>query len=161
VARDSNTYLGGGMGLTNSFVMFAKAGLDFSAAEQREQFRWVLAHEYFREWNGLTLRVASLPKSDDDASVYWFSEGVTEFYTMRLLTRAGLQSPARSRDVLDDRLTRYGANSKRGLSAKDAAGREQFQPLPCRRLRVDRRTCHPAVRFCQSGGQELLSLLGQ
>ena len=58
---------------------------------------------------------------DDDASVYWFSEGATEFYTMRLLTRAGLQSPERSRDVLNNKLQRYAANSKRGVGA-DAAG---------------------------------------
>ena len=120
--QDPAIFLGGGTGLTNSFAMFAASSLDFSNAEQREQFRWVLAHEYFHQWNGLTLRVASQAGTDDDdASVYWFSEGVTEFYTMRLLTRAGLQSPERSRDVLNNKLQRYAANSKRGVGA-EAAG---------------------------------------
>ncbi|MEO6171706.1 MAG: hypothetical protein ABIP02_01175 [Arenimonas sp.] len=114
-------YLGGGTGLTNSFAMFVTDSLDFSNAEHREQFRWVLAHEYFHQWNGLTLRVASLPQSgDDDASTYWFSEGVTEFYTMRLLTRAGLQSSARSLDILNNKLSRYASNNKRGVSAQTA-----------------------------------------
>lgn len=114
--------LSGGTGLTNSFVMFAWSGLDFANKEHREQFRWVLAHEYFHQWNGLTLRVAPRPGSTkDDISAYWFSEGVTDFYTMRLLTRAGLQSPGLSLGVLDDRLARYAKNSKRGLSS-EAAG---------------------------------------
>lgn len=122
VRNGSPITLGGGTGLTNSFAMFVAEDLDFSNPEHREQFRWVLAHEYFHQWNGLTLRVASRPGSDeDDTSVYWFSEGVTEFYTMRLLTRAGLQSPSRSLDILNNKFMRYGTNSKRTASA-EAAG---------------------------------------
>lgn len=114
---------GGGEGLTHSFVMFSASDTDFADAEQREQFRWVLSHEYFHQWNGLSLRVASLASThEDDTSVYWFSEGVTEFYAMRLLTRAGLQSSKRSLDILDNKLQRYAANSKRGIGAV-AAGR--------------------------------------
>ena len=56
IHEDPRIFLGGGTGLTNSFAMFVASGLDFSNAEQREQFRWVLAHEYFHQWNGLTLR---------------------------------------------------------------------------------------------------------
>lgn len=118
---NSGANVGGGTGLTNSFAMFVSSDLDFSNAEHREHFRWVLAHEYFHQWNGLTVRVASRPTSDeDDTSVYWFSEGVTEFYTMRLLTRAGLQSPARSLDVLNNKLMRYARNGRRAVSAKEA-----------------------------------------
>lgn len=121
LAQNPSIFLGGGTGLTNSFAMFALAGMDFSNTEQRKQFRWVLAHEYFHQWNGLTLRVASRPLSkDDDAGIYWFSEGVTEFYSMRLLTRAGLQSPETSLGVLNNKLFSYAANKKRGISAKAA-----------------------------------------
>lgn len=113
--------VGGGTGLTDSFAMFARSDLDLSNHEHREHFRWVLAHEYFHEWNGLTLRVAPLGGTKkDDAATYWFSEGVTDFYTMRLLTRAGLQSPARSRDVLNHKLARYATNGKRDLGASEA-----------------------------------------
>lgn len=123
IHQDPAIFLGGGTGLTNSFAMFAASELDFSDAEQREQFRWVLAHEYFHQWNGLTLRVAShAGTDDDDASVYWFSEGVTEFYAMRLLARTGLQSPERSRDILNNKLQRYAANGKRGIGAEAAGG---------------------------------------
>jgi hypothetical protein len=117
---DSNINLGGGTGLNNALAVFAWSGLDFVNGEQhRAQFRWVVAHEYLHQWNGLSLRVASRQGSDeDDTSAYWFSEGVTDFYTMRLLTRAGLQSPDLSLAVLNDRLRRYAANSRRDLSAQ-------------------------------------------
>jgi hypothetical protein len=112
--------LGGGTGLTNSFAMFVDSRLDFSSSDHREPFRWVLAHEYFHQWNGLTLRVAPQRGTErDDTSVYWFSEGVTDFYTMRLLTRAGLQAPELSLAVLNNRLRRYAKNSKRDLSARE------------------------------------------
>ena len=121
--RDPKVNLGGGTGLTHSFAMFAKPDLDFGVAEEREHFRWVLSHEYFHQWNGLTLRVASLPgRNDDDyTSVYWFSEGFTEFYAMRLLTRAGLQTPDRADDVLNDKLERYARNRLRNVGV-EAAG---------------------------------------
>lgn len=111
--------VGGGMGLTNSFVMFVRSDLDLMLPEHREHFRWVFAHEYFHEWNGLTLRVAPVEGTNrDDTSAYWFSEGFTEFYAMRLLTRSGMQSPARSVDVMNHKFARYMSNSKRALSAK-------------------------------------------
>lgn len=117
--RNERINIGGGTGLTDAFAMFVASGLDFAEPEEREQFRWVLAHEYIHQWIGLTVRVANLSGSEnDDASVYWFSEGVTDFYTMRVLTRAGLQRPELSLDVLNDRLRRYSDNPKRNLSAK-------------------------------------------
>jgi predicted metalloprotease with PDZ domain len=120
--RNPKVHIGGGTGKTNAFAMFVRSDLDFGDPVQREQFRWVLAHEYFHQWNGLTLRVAPLPgNKGDDASIYWFSEGFTEFYAMRLLTRAGLQAPARSIKVLDSKLAHYDANSKRDLDAVEAA----------------------------------------
>lgn len=117
--NDPEVKLGGGTGLTNSFTMFVTHALDFANLEDREQFRWVLAHEYFHVWNGQGIRVASLRhRNADDTSVYWFSEGVTEFYAMRLLTRSGLQSSRRALDVLNDKLMRYARNSKRDLGAE-------------------------------------------
>ena len=119
--RGSNIYLGGGSGHTNAFAMFTADDIDASNAENREQFRWVIAHEYFHQWNGRQLQVASLPGTDqDDASSYWFSEGVTDFYATRLLTRAGLQTPAASLETLNRKLLQYATNSKRNLSAREA-----------------------------------------
>ena len=115
IPKDPTINLGGGTGLTNSFAMFSRSDLDANSSQHREQAQLVLAHEYFHNWNGLTLRV-------DDASAYWFSEGVTEFYTLRILVRAGLMSPERALKHLNAKLTRYAANSKRGVNAKDAGG---------------------------------------
>jgi hypothetical protein len=113
--KDPTINLGGGTGLTNSFAMFSRADLDANSWQHREQTRLVLAHEYFHNWNGLTLRV-------NDASAYWFSEGMTEFYALRMLARSGLMSPERALKHLNSKLARYAANSKRGVSAKDAGG---------------------------------------
>jgi hypothetical protein len=120
---DPSINIGGGSGLHNTFASYVWSGLDLANGDQhREQLRWLVAHEYFHQWDGLTLRVASRKgSSQDDTSIYWFTEGVTEFYTMRLLTRAGLQTPSLSLAILNDKLRRYAANSKRGLSA-NAAG---------------------------------------
>jgi len=117
--NNQKVIVGGGMGLSNSFAMFVSRRIDLSEVEHREHLRWVLAHEYFHTWNGLLIRVASKDGADtDDASNYWFSEGFTEFYAMRLLTRAGMQSPQRAVDVLNDKLRRYAKNKRRHLSAK-------------------------------------------
>jgi predicted metalloprotease with PDZ domain len=123
--RDPGINLGGGTGLHHALAVFAWSGLDLAHGEQhREQLRWVLAHEYFHKWDGLTLRVATDEATQrDDASAYWFTEGVTEFYTMRLLTRAGLQAPALSVAVLDDRLRRHAANPRRDLDLATAGER--------------------------------------
>jgi predicted metalloprotease with PDZ domain len=121
VVSDPEVNLGGGTGLTTSFAMFARSDLDSAALEHREQFRLVLAHEYFHNWNGLTLRVAQKAGAKgDDASVYWFSEGVTEFYALRTLTRLGLMSPERALKHLDSKLRHYAANRKRDSTATEA-----------------------------------------
>lgn len=122
--RNPGIHIGGGMGLTDSFAMFVRSDFPAGELEPREQFRWVLAHEYVHEWIGLTVRVAPLPESDrDDVASYWFSEGVTEFYAMRLLARAGLQSPERSLDMLNHKLARYLSNPRRNLDAATAGER--------------------------------------
>lgn len=45
-AQDRNLRIGGGTGLTNTFAMFVASDLSLADAGQREQFRWLLAHEY-------------------------------------------------------------------------------------------------------------------
>jgi predicted metalloprotease with PDZ domain len=122
---DPGINIGGGTGLDHALAVFAWSGLDLAHGEQhRAQLRWVLAHEYFHRWDGLTLRVATDKATGrDDASAYWFTEGVTEFYTMRLLTRGGLQAPSLSVAVLDDRLRRHAANPRRDLDITSAGKR--------------------------------------
>jgi predicted metalloprotease with PDZ domain len=80
----------GGTGLTNSFANFAtrNAELDY--------FKYLLAHEYFHNWNSRKLGRLK----DPETLLYWFSEGFTDYYTYLLLLRGGLIT-------LDDYIRQY------------------------------------------------------
>jgi predicted metalloprotease with PDZ domain len=70
----------GGTGLTNSFATFV------SNDAPLERLGWLIAHEYFHNWNYLSFGGLEEPEQ----LLYWFSEGFTDFYTYRLLLRGGL-----------------------------------------------------------------------
>jgi predicted metalloprotease with PDZ domain len=66
--------------------------------------RDLLAHEYTHSWNGKFRRPADLwtpnfevPMQDD---LLWVYEGLTEYYGYVLTARAGLRSPADTRDLI-------------------------------------------------------------
>ncbi|MBN8807097.1 MAG: hypothetical protein J0I47_02500 [Sphingomonas sp.] len=74
----------GGTGRSDAFATWIDQGADLS------DMAALLAHEYFHSWNGRQLgRFAD----GAAAQAYWLSEGFTDFYTRRLLLRAGLWSP--------------------------------------------------------------------
>ena len=75
-----NAYSFGGTGLTDSFALFATPNATV------DRLRGLLAHEYVHNW--IPGKLGRMPK--DERSLYWFSEGFTEFYTYRLLLRGGL-----------------------------------------------------------------------
>lgn len=72
----------GGTGRSDAFV------LQMSEDAPIASLRHLLAHEYFHTWNPRRLghERGDVPEGGDK----WFSEGFTEFYTWRLLLRAGL-----------------------------------------------------------------------
>lgn len=72
----------GGTGRSDAFV------LTMSEDAPLADLRHLLAHEYFHTWNPRRLghEQDGVPEGGDK----WFSEGFTEFYTWRLLLRAGL-----------------------------------------------------------------------
>lgn len=70
----------GGTGLKDSFALFATPDATI------DRLRALLAHEYFHNWN--PTRLGKMPEPEQ--SLYWFSEGFTEFYTYQLLYRGGL-----------------------------------------------------------------------
>lgn len=74
----------GGTGRSDAFV------LQVSEDAELPSLRHLLAHEYFHTWNPrhLGFEQPDVPEGGDK----WFSEGFTEFYTWRLLLRAGLYS---------------------------------------------------------------------
>ncbi|MDX1910058.1 MAG: hypothetical protein SFV22_01165 [Saprospiraceae bacterium] len=72
----------GGSGLTNSFMSFAtnNPGVDFNL------IRYIWVHELMHHWIGVKIQNAAEEKQ------YWFSEGFTEYFTMKNSLRYGLIS---------------------------------------------------------------------
>ena len=70
----------GGVELTRAVALYQPSGraLDFG-------LKYVLAHEAFHTWNADQMQAGDKP-------LYWFSEGFTDYYSRRLLLRAGLIS---------------------------------------------------------------------
>lgn len=70
----------GGSGLTNSFMSFAtnNPGIDY------DNIRYLYVHELMHHWIGGKIENASEERQ------YWFSEGFTEYYTLKNSLRYGL-----------------------------------------------------------------------
>lgn len=70
----------GGSGLTNSFMSFAtdNPGVEFNL------IRYVWVHELMHHWIGVHIQNA------DEERQYWFSEGFTEYFTLKNSLRYGL-----------------------------------------------------------------------
>lgn len=74
----------GGTGRSDAFA------LSISQDTPLPELRHLLAHEYFHTWNARQL--GGQADGDQEGAGKWFAEGFTEFYTWRLLLRAGLYS---------------------------------------------------------------------
>lgn len=92
-----NTSSFGGTGLTDSFALFAtpEASVD--------RIRGLLSHEYAHNW--IPGKLGQMP--DPEQSLYWFSEGFTEFYTFKLLLNGGLITPSEFASAYNDRIRDY------------------------------------------------------
>jgi predicted metalloprotease with PDZ domain len=80
-------------------------------------FASLLTHEYFHSWNGKHRRPADLlspdfekPMQDD---LLWVYEGLTEYYSSVMATRAGLRTPEEFRENLALVAATLGANQGR------------------------------------------------
>ena len=73
----------GGEGRTNSFSLYLPKNLTTLSVEHD---LYLLAHETFHAWNPLRLGAY------ENDRLYWFGEGVTDYYAFLLLLRAGLMS---------------------------------------------------------------------
>ncbi len=67
-----------------------------------------IAHEHIHSW--IPGRLGEMPPGADEATLYWFSEGFTEFYTQRTLLRTGIWSLQDFVRDLNDTLAAYAAN---------------------------------------------------
>ncbi len=109
---DPRSHSMGGTGLVDSFALFLQQGTDLgSRAPIRPQILHVLAHEMFHNWCG-----HGTPVREPEELCYWFSEGFTDFFTRRLLLRAGLTTPAEYAASLQQSLREYAQNPQRNCS---------------------------------------------
>ena len=68
----------GGTGLFNAFSIFI-GDISKENEEDWKWLAWLLSHEHFHTWNGIK-KMSALP----EGSLYWFTEGFTEYYAVKL-----------------------------------------------------------------------------
>jgi predicted metalloprotease with PDZ domain len=102
--RDASSRSIGGTGLSDAFAFFATPN-----AEEATIAR-VLAHEGQHTW--VPRRIGGL-NEEDEASQYWLSEGFTDFYTGRVMVRAGLWTPEEFAVDLNRMLRAYSGSPAR------------------------------------------------
>lgn len=101
----------GGTGLTDCFALYCNTGMDLSPGSgDTTRIEHLLAHEYFHNWNGVEFTVDA-----PEGTAYWFSEGFTEYYTRRLLRRAGLWDDAQWLADLNESVAGYDRNPMRSV----------------------------------------------
>lgn len=95
-----------GSGLYNSFALMAAPKSMLNDAAEH-----LLAHELFHYWNGRTLEAA-----DPERLVYWFTEGLTDYYALRILWESGRWDTARYAKWINRHIREYFSNPARNAS---------------------------------------------
>ncbi len=95
----------GGEGRTNSLIMEGSP----ETYDARE-FARLLAHELFHEWNPRRLNYP------DDETLYWFTEGFTEYYAVACVWRAGIWTFDQVLDHFNRQARAYFGSSARNLT---------------------------------------------
>lgn len=103
-ALDPNSRSIGGTGLSDAFAFFATPNADEATIAR------VLAHEGQHTW--VPRRIGGIDE-EDEAAQYWLSEGFTDFYTGRVMVRAGLWTPEEFAADLNRMLRAYGSSPAR------------------------------------------------
>lgn len=88
----------GGTGLGDAFAFFATANAEAPPITR------TLAHEGLHSW--IPARLGRMPR-ENEAEMYWLSEGFTDFYTGRILVREGVWTPAEFAADLNQMLRAY------------------------------------------------------
>ncbi|TWB69813.1 putative metalloprotease with PDZ domain [Nitrospirillum amazonense] len=119
----------GGTGRNHGFVQYASPDTQMPVLERN------IAHEHMHNW--IPRQVGEMPDTDGEASVYWFSEGFTDFYTGRTLLRSGLWSPEQFTDNLNEVITRLATSKARNYTNAQAA-KEAWSDQDVHQLAYDR-----------------------
>src|SRR3569832_420287 len=91
----------GGTALTNTFSLFL-GDTRFSKDEFLKHLAWLISHEHFHTWNGI-----KISSSEPEGSMYWFSEGFTEYYAVKLNHKNGIMSQNDYVDHINELLIDY------------------------------------------------------
>lgn len=153
--EDAHSHSLGGTGLTDSFALFLQRGTQLDpGAPIHAQILHVLAHEMFHNWCG-----HATPIADPEQLCYWFSEGFTEFFTRRMLLRAGLSTRAEYAASLEQSLHDYHRNPRRNCSNEEIrAGfwkERELGDMPYRRGDLVAARLDFAIRARTGGKQSL------
>lgn len=103
-----------GVGLHNSFALFIppKAELDDAVDH-------LFAHELFHYWNGRVL-----PAADPERLVFWFVEGLTDYYALRILFESGRWDARTYAKWINRHLREYHRNP--AINARNEQIQDQF-----------------------------------
>jgi predicted metalloprotease with PDZ domain len=158
-AADPGRFSVGGTALTDSFALFYQRGASLAPeSPSREPLLGVLAHELFHNWCGLAISPQGV-----EQLVYWFSEGFTEFYTGRMLRRAGLLDAEGRRRWANELMASYATSRSRDEPNAAIAGGFWSDPelglLPYRRGALAALWLDGAIRLRSGGARSLDELM--
>ncbi len=111
--RTPNNQSYGGTGRSDAFALSAAEDVPF------DRLRHLLAHEYTHTWN--PRRLGGFTHGQAEGAEKWFTEGFTEFYTWRLLLRAGLYTLEEFVADWNDALLEYATSPARAATNADIA----------------------------------------
>ncbi len=145
----------GGTGRSDAFA------LTVTRDAPLERLRHLLGHEYFHTWNPRQL--GGQRHESDDMAGKWFAEGFTEFYTWRLLLRAGLYSLEDFVTVWNEALLEYGTSPVRtepnSRIALDYWNDQDVGKLPYRRGPLLAAIWEQRLRQATAGARDLDDVL--
>ncbi|RMF72960.1 MAG: hypothetical protein D6744_16240, partial [Planctomycetota bacterium] len=98
-----------GSGLYNSFALFIAPESKLTDAVEH-----LFAHELFHFWNGRILAA-----QEPERRVYWFVEGVTDYYALRILYESKIWSAATYVKWLNRHLREYALNPARNATNEE------------------------------------------
>ena len=121
----------GGTALHNNLSLFLGKA-DYAKEEWLDLLAWLISHEHFHTWNG-----GKISSSEPEGSMYWFSEGFTEYYSLKLNNRAKIISDATYQQEIDKHLKKYFDSPARNASNQEIVEKfwtdQEIQELPYNR----------------------------
>lgn len=117
----------GGTGYYNSFCIFPSSDVQLTNGISQ-----TISHEYFHNWIG-----SGLKNPNPDEAYKWFSEGFTDYYSLKLLNKIGVLSKADFIKKLNQDIREYYLSPHFNSDSLDMIGKywtdEDWRLLPYRR----------------------------